>query len=54
MNCKDCPYIIEEYEYKKNILQDNDIHYFCWCDKVGGKIWRFGMCEYDKDNTVKK
>lgn len=54
MNCKNCPYIIEEYEYKKNILQDDDIQYFCWCDKVGGKIWRFGMCEHDKDNNVKK
>ena len=54
MNCKDCPYIIEEYEYKKRILHDDDIQYFCWCDKVGGKIWRFGMCEYDKDNTIKK
>ena len=54
MNCKNCPYIVEEYEHKKRILQDDDIQYSCWCDKVGGKIWHFGICEYDKDNSAKK
>lgn len=54
MSCKTCPYIIEEYEHKKRILQDDNIQYSCWCDKVGGKIWNFGVCEYDKDNTAKK
>ena len=35
----------EEYEYRKANLRDEDIPYSCWCDKVGGKIWHFGICE---------
>lgn len=43
MHCIECPYIKDEYESKSNQFGEFDIEY-CWCDKVGGKIWHFGVC----------
>ena len=56
ISCENCPYIKEEYEYRKKILQDEDVQYSCWCDKVGGKIWHFGTCSdnFDSKNQDNK
>lgn len=50
MHCIECPYIKDEYESKSNQFGEFDIEY-CWCDKIGGKIWRFGVCNNGLSNN---
>lgn len=59
MNCKDCPYIKEQFNsrissYDFNHLlktgvyskeeYENEIAMGCWCDKTGGKVWWYSQC----------
>ena len=47
MNCKHCPYIIDEFDKHKfffSNLNDDEIEEMCWCDKVGGKLYMCGQC----------
>ena len=62
MNCKDCPYIKEEYntkisyDYQLPMIYSGyeyDIEQSCWCEKVGGKLSWYGCCG-DSDNIDHK
>lgn len=54
MNCKNCPYIKEEYIYKvNNVISsydniydgfEDEIELSCWCEKTGGKLFWYGQC----------
>lgn len=56
MNCVDCPYI--EKELNNLLASEKRLHNsftekeillytaeMCWCDKVGGRIYKMGRCE---------
>ena len=49
MNCRDCPYIKEDFDRKTQDITDkydlDELEKSCWCDKTGGKIWWYGQCE---------
>ena len=43
--CDECP-ICEDLEYRLKLAEDGyglQLEY-CWCDKVGGKMYAFGYC----------
>ena len=58
MNCRNCPYVKDEFEKRMNWYQlENNIYkkeYYqciqaeeelcCWCEKTGGKLWWYGQC----------
>lgn len=56
LQCRNCPYIKDDldrmineyYEYPGSTLTEYEIseflHRYCWCEKVGGKIWHYGDC----------
>lgn len=56
LKCRDCPYIKDDlermineyYDYPGFNLSEHEIienlHRYCWCEKVGGKIWHYGSC----------
>ena len=53
MNCRNCPYICEDYTRKEDFFiekgyvkeeYNEDIYMSCYCDKIGGKIGLYGFC----------
>ena len=65
MNCRDCPYIREQfnrrmisYEYLMNNCNyteeecKKEAEESCWCDKTGGKVWWYGQCSDAHSPTV--
>lgn len=65
MNCLDCPYI--EKELNKLLVSESRLHnsfteeeiflytvQMCWCDKVGGRIHKMGLCDdcIDKISSI--
>lgn len=49
MFCKDCPYIIEEFERRiKHAQISEEAEVYCWCEKLGGKVCWYGNCEDGK------
>ena len=67
MNCKDCPYIEEQFNSRisaydfDHLLKtgvyskeeyENEIMMGCWCEKTGGKVWWYGQCSDAHSPTV--
>ncbi len=48
MQCRQCPFIREEFEHKANGMVDEAAllacEQSCWCEKVGGALWQMGQC----------
>ena len=65
MQCTGCPYIkedldrmIDEYdEYPDSVYSEYEISEFLykyyWCEKVGGKIYHYGVCS-ELEHNIKK
>ena len=58
MECRNCPYIRDEYELRYSY---DDTEEYCWCDKTGGKLWLYGRCtdaisdaEHNRDSMTKQ
>ena len=52
LECRKCPYIRDELDRRiswyKDVLYDkiaDQEEYYCWCEKIGGKIWQYGICD---------
>lgn len=57
MSCKDCPYGEEDFNKLKESdtgCFDGELESYVWCDKVGGKVYRFGYCGdfYEDDKKI--
>lgn len=54
MKCRDCPYIKEDFYRRTQGITDeyalDEFERSCWCEKTGGKIWRYGQCEDTYDS----
>ena len=65
MQCTGCPYIKEDldrmideyYEYPDSVYSEYEISEFLykyyWCEKVGGKIYHYGVCS-ELEHNIKK
>lgn len=55
MNCRECPYIKEEFGIKSQSINNEyelmEIEQNCWCEKVGAKIYWYGECS-DKFDDI--
>lgn len=50
LRCNDCPYGEEDFQKLKARnpdCADTELLNYIWCDKVGGKISQYGMCNED-------
>ena len=64
MNCINCPYAKDDIDKLSEIYTEDDIdslYMYIWCNKVGGKIFRYGTCsiadnmyENNKSQAYKK